>query len=675
MSQESISNELSTLSDIYDNVIDKMNDDSNINSDEYSYPFDGITEGILLEDAQDFCNYIRDYSSDILLWAQQTDNYICTSLDAYDKVINLYVFLKSNEFYNISDTQIKICQGIVNDMLSLLNDTPDGYTQTFFEKYQEFKLYRQSYDNMLYIIDSANTLLNIFKDNLKVLTTVNTALAITPRAWDIMNKINNTNAHIYNETIIDDTLVEEIDTDFEDANLFIDFDKYIIDLDYYLKYINNITYYCLSNSTYKVNDTYKYQMIHTESDKEFLELTSINDIYSADINNITNEDFPEDVKIIFGNKVFFDNIIYDEEDIELYYDTLNTEYSLNEFKLYIQEDLIRHKQIFEEENIINYIEGYHQIKGSIGLQLLLRSEFNRSTNIYNITLPTNDLNIKYDIYNNKYNNLKDIEYLIFDYYQYKFNNIENSNDLYFNYSSNYLNYLDYKYINNQGKSSILYLQNDVVIKQLSEVYYKYNTYQNSFNITGGVFSIIRDNQQFNCILTGDTLSFTINKKYDNYEKDQELLITDDIQSDISINNISVFVGNEITLPDEYHQILNYDIIRENRSLSYENNLATIDNYHYKGYYVLDDKTQSLAHDHTDIKLNYIHDNGLVRVATNQAYHYRILYLKGALSYAEASAKAVLRSFNYLGVKDNQDKFVEEYNNTMIPIPEFTVDDI
>ncbi len=686
--------------------------------------FDEIHAGHDGAKGQDeFLEFFQEYSSDVLLWADQVDRYVCIALDTYDRLVDTTIYLLKGTQYNglftIIDEMIEMINksetGLFQELSDIINIESDN-TENGTNVDEDGQSIRIPFNNNFDILDSTylNATGNIsdiesistegflifskFKQCLKIISTVGITMNVSDRAWNSLQALNNSE---YSSV---ETTKDQIDSsefslysepmsnniNYPDNNIIIN------DIRNLVESTNLILNYCLIEGEIKINDSLSYEIIKNENDD--IKMTPFESkelefyISETSPSDILVQEFPDEVLKVIKEHVFGNILEYNDEALKTYFltfgdviddDEVNSSgCSFNDFKLTVTISIPEIEQYRKISRIEDTIKKVINIQNSIGTQYILKTLFPKRSNNYLISLNyydddnfvfepgveksfnNNALTLTQSYFNSIYNEL------LFD----------NSNTEFVLAKTTFINYLTVKSTNEVGIATIVQKEDGQTIRQFGKVQYKYSVVRNDFQVFGGKFSININGSQTNCQIYNGTIRKSTIREFNNNETDEEVLKMESVNADYTFKLYNPFLnynleGVNYNNKTEGFKVEFIDIYNKQIERSYIHELTTVNEINYRSTFdnITDDdgdtnKNYSITKtiDENNKTLVYVTTNTTVKMATNVANTYRYKVKNGGMNHAEAGAKANLRSMQFLGIRRTFQEFIDRTWDRGIP---------
>jgi len=672
----SISTTLDDIDDKFKELYDTMDSDDNFDKNDYPniITSSDITE-IKIEQYEDLKTILIDRSSDLLLWADQLSNYACAAKDAFAKIIDVFVYLRKTNGYNVSNS---ILIEIYNDVASMKTkiegkEFDTSYVQKVNLLYENIKNTKATILGIVDLAAQAIEVIDKFKDGMKAISIVGITLSLSDEAISLKKFISSSNHHIEDEPSNTKTInkLEYNKGHLSDVETF---PSKLYDLASDKKYYNNIIYTCLSDGRFdEINSNFYKVIKEKDNKKKFKEIdpSNYNILPPFDESNFsTLDNLPNNISDMLNIFIILSQYDLEDEDTRLelkkdikinIVDPLNEEANSSLSDNYIIEKTEDFYNMFSElqseltkDTIINTVTFNKQQLDSKSLQYILMNTYRKQSGVCKIT-PLNDQ----DIYKLNFTLRDDViliqtadEKRFQDYLILLYDNMIKSPspntfiDKRNNLLSEMNDFLSFKWEENRGKQTIGYFKNNILSAQYGTTYFKYKVFKNLNTVAYGEFSIINKNVQHNVIVMKDIVYYYVDNLYDNYKEDSNILITSHIKGSLKLQFPNIYDGidNNTT-----YNFLDLSLTEDIKKIDVFNNKCSMINNIYSN--VSDNDYLKLKQDSTVqvIHLNYVFENYIDRYATGSAMIYREQMRAGAINQSEALIKAILKSLTLLNI--------------------------
>ena len=146
----------------------------------------------------DFLDTMQEQASNIITFADQAQNYVCVSLNAVSRLVDVYLSI-FNEYFStgleeVLDELILIEEDILNT-LNNENASSNHYEiklyvdNAFIQAINKITKLKNAYDAAVTSINDSGDIIELIKDTLTVNTLAGLALAVSKSAWNNMKKM------------------------------------------------------------------------------------------------------------------------------------------------------------------------------------------------------------------------------------------------------------------------------------------------------------------------------------------------------------------------------------------------------------------------------------------------------------------------------------------------------
>ena len=622
-----------------------------------------------------FNDTITNRGIDIVLLADQADQFVCNAIDAFDRLIDIRTFAIDDSLMSILNNNLNLLKvDYIDKFFSdadvvKFNDSTDvvKFNKALNDLFYKLEDFVNTYNSYIYLINLSNSNVELFSKILRVNTTVGTALSVSSKSWNLAKKLNK---HNYKSTITSenyDITSQKQEISYFPLQMFNEFPKYIIR--------DNIDNYITENDILNINKSFQIRLNSLEYIDVIVSEININQLDDPGfgIQNMTLQSANDNISKFYN---LFDNVMFDKIIKNAFvisnYDKIKTLLPNLGPSLLPDSDIV---------------DSY----ASLGYDL----KFGLIVNLKEFITSKVSHNIIYEALNYKFGSLKPyptIAELGLEYESYipsglfslpwLYTNGLNANtsdaiqiyDLIFNESSSvfnhdlnvdYMNFnhLCYNYIlgysyKNVNKIVSIYLKNDethstTVLKRFES---NINTVSNPVDTASGLIYFV------NPMNREHYMSFKYLNDFYFYLEDTYLNIDDPLYTDTRKFN---FFG-KYNIIDNIKTLESFKL-KESKTVTdgYE---GKVDRYETTIYSVVDYTkhyiTGSCEHTHTET--SYITDNQVVRVATNVANTYRELLLDNKIGYNDARFKAIQFTIKYLRFRETFDIIIDKSWDLNIP---------
>ena len=619
---------------------------------------------------------ITNHGKDILLIADQANQFICVATDTFSRVVDVYVYLNTLGVNNkILDAMTLIYNKCldIKDYLSTRTDklTADDIkvTKHAVESYaNELQTLTTNYitisDSLSDLAAKSLNVLTIFKNVLAVNTAVGIALSVTKHAEQELVLMNN---QPYKTTTVEKPLVTEKESS---SNIL---DNSLMNKagigNIHLKFLKFFPQLFLKSSLIS-GEFSDYNITNTP------DLTPESPNISADFKTLTPDEIkklprnlPVQIENVFGQIAFFEDLDTSDDSLQTFYDTIiDPSISFLEFK-----DLFNNKLYLEllnkfqndvsstaiDEYIVSY-KKYLQTKMlSTTLQnyaipadgILYKGEFILNDSLYKGTIN----NPNFHMYFNQFFKAKYSEY------KKSLNYFTKTEKMKKDYRD--LHIPDELKIKQQsGNLKIKQMKNGLLTANISNFKYSFKIYEDDIQmyyieaIVNGIKFVIKDG----------ILVLLYNIKTEN-SSDIELVIAENrtIFTEYKIDGYLILNNTEHTLSlIDYHEnnIKNISLKKDGQEIEQIieiNSEYDTDNNDYN-------ITRTTKE--TDVTTTYISDNPIDRIATNITNIYRAELIKGHLDFTQARIRSIVSSLRHLGYRKVLDDYITLTWDLKIPHP-------
>ena len=631
-----------------------------------------------------FNEMITNRGIDIVLLSEQADTFVCNSIDAFDRLIDI-------RSYCIDDT---LMSKLLNDILFIKtnyvdkfaysvsivdnsthisfnsDETPDVVNEALFNMFAKLNSLISEIDSFSSLVILANGSLDNFTKILRVNTTVGTALSVSSKCWNLAIKLNKNNYRMTASTEEQNILSEKQVYANYPLDNFQEFPKYI-DFTLINKYISELEFLNISNNI-KINllgGDYLETVVTTGL------VDSINDP-GFNLSSPSASDLDLEIDKFFDqfDTLVFENIVKNSF-IMNNYDEIKTALSAR--------NIVLSNEVLTDDIVL---ENYNKLGYNLKTSLI--------SNLKEYLAIKNNHNIIYKFYSNKFYGMSqypDYKTMGLKYEQYVpvglFDNkwlysvalSENKNDALKIYnliedagSSSFdqtlaTKLLDYKNLmykqllgytsKTENKIISLYhrtANGTTTLLKRTEVNWNivYNVLENAGGLINHIGPITRATDFI--FKHRDEITFYL---YDKYLNLDDPLYTD--------TRVFQFYG-KYDISGAKRKWIWFSLIEEKRVTDgYEGKL---DIYNTSISSARDnDKVYitgpvSIQH----LQTSYITDNPVIRIATNVANTYREMLIDGKIGYNDARFKAIYYTLKYLRFKESFEAIIDKSWELNIP---------
>lgn len=655
-------------------VITSINNNSDPTSVTLSYPLIVFDFEVNLESTtgiiQAFFKTMVDSGNDVLLLADQADQFLCVANDAFERIVDTFLLLSRETFADIYVQNLLLVKTKYQQMLDYLlfreNDlttsgilTTQGNTTILYNNIiVEADILASTITDIDNLVNKSTEILTIFKESLQVNSSVGITLSVSKRAWNTMKKLSSLNYTITEvmvpEIVSTDTIDVITQSSIGPDNLGGLEIKFLLDLPKLL----------IKDNVFE-SDDFKFEIshIHEEMDNHILS-SNFNSKSSSVVNQILYPK-PFYLKNIFGHIKFMTNLDLSENSLNMFYNlNSNTNsVSLIEFKNQFQSDTftsIRNKFIDDiNSSVIDEYQLY----------------FDKNEQLNHLTYILKNVRIRENI---NLENMRFEDELLFDGLDLRFEELLNSyirqSFITFKSTSNYLSDLTImlnSYHNNhlndfviserlQGNCTIKQYKNDVLYKNISNISYNIVIYRKNNTIVY-MEGLVND-ISFKIDLDILTLVFKIKSEtFDNLHRviNQDRILNNTYKIDGYLYSTdSKLTSNIITYNEESQKVTTVVALGE----------VTNSSIVYNAYY--DDISQYILERRITDKIvttTYISSKRHIRIASAIANSYRTEYLANRMTFSEARVSAIVSSIRHLNYKTTLEEYIQFTNDLNIPV--------
>ena len=619
---------------------------------------------------------ITNHGKDILLIADQANQFICVATDTFSRVVDVYVYLNTLGVNNkILDAMTLIYNKCldIKDYLSTRTDklTADDIkvTKHAVESYaNELQTLTTNYitisDSLSDLAAKSLNVLTIFKNVLAVNTAVGIALSVTKHAEQELVLMNN---QPYETTTVEKPLVTENESS---SNIL---DNSLMNKagigNIHLKFLKFFPQLFLKSSLIS-GEFSDYNITNTP------DLTPESPNISADFKTLTPDEIeklprnlPVQIENVFGQIAFFEDLDTSDDSLQTFYDTIiDPSISFLEFK-----DLFNNKLYLELLNkfqndvsstaIDEYIVSY---KKYLQTKML-------STTLHNYAIPADGILYKGEfilndsLYKGTVNN-PNFHMYFNQFFKAKYSEYKKSLNYFTKTEKMKKDYRDLhisdelKIKQQSGNLKIKQMKNGLLTANISNFKYSFKIYEDDIQmyyieaIVNGIKFVIKDG----------ILVLLYNIKTEN-SSDIELVIAENrtIFTEYKIDGYLILNNTEHTLSlIDYHEnnIKNISLKKDGQEIEQIIEISS--------EYDADNNDYNITRTtkETDVTTTYISDNPIDRIATNITNIYRAELIKGHLDFTQARIRSIVSSLRHLGYRKVLDDYITLTWDLKIPHP-------
>lgn len=621
----------------------------------------------------DFSDLIIQRGKDILLLADQATQFICVANDAFDRVVDNWNWMTSQDMYveilliskDLKDLILNYFEEIfarkdllLDDELLITQELINSCILSINAKLDEIAI---NINNIKDICRKSKEVNDIFKNVLFVNSTVGIALSVTERAWQIMKRINKFN---YKTT---ETKLDEIIDSTSSLNLRLNpllpksvLSQEVTNNNLLIKLLtNNVRFEKLGKAYYITNKK--------DTDTNIFDLPeSFDKLYDSQIRESYIPEIPYQVLEVI-NEIGMVQVL-GNIDIPLvteYYNSITAPgFTLEEFiQEFQKETFIKWYNKYLDGSVINNIINYNNNKKQyFQLQSVLKE--------YNILVePFIETNIFPEIiYNLKGNVVSSGE-------------IETEVQNYINLSR--LNIID----SNEYLTKINELKNNFVLPLVTESF--------SGQLTISRYNIIEGKETLEEVIDQFKYSVKIYKndfkmhyaevkinKNDYFTVNQETMNSNYLYNEEVINNLTFIekINHRVKLEHVYKSFINtYEFIGtyfemtsliDNIERVVEDKMAGIKKI------ILQDLVSSINVDEsynitsttneTDIETHWVTNNLIERVSVDVTNIYRDELINSRMDFTQARVNSIISTLRFLGYRELLDQYIDDTWTYKIP---------
>ena len=651
----------------------------------------------ILSHSETLINYINSFNDmltnrgiDIVLLSEQADTFVCNSIDAFDRLIDIRSYciddtLMSKLLKRISDLKIHYIDKLSYSVLVTDNtthiafdndETFDTVNNAFFNMFTELNLIINEIDAYTGLVSLANGSLDNFSKILRVNTTVGTALSVSSKCWHLAIKLNKNNYKTTASTEEQNIISEKQSFANYPIDNFPQFPKYI-KMDLINKYIDELDFLNISNNI-KINLTggdYLETIVTTD--------TAVTEISDPGFNlaRPVASDLDVEIDKFFGqfDTLVFENIVknsfimnnyedikkaLNDKDIVLAAEVLTDDIVLENYlklgynlKSCLIDNLKSYLTVKNDHNTIHkyYVNKYYGLNSypeysTIGLKFEQYVPIGLFDNawLYSVALSNN----KNDALN-IYKLIEDAGSNIYD--SLWADKLLNYKNLMYKQLLGYTSKTEHKIITLYHRTS------SGTTTLLKRVEVNWNIVYNILENAGGLIN------QIGPITRATDFIFKYKNEITFYLSDRYLNLDNPLYTD---TRTFAFYGKyDISLG--VRKWIWFSLNEEKRLTDgYEGKLDIFNSLISSardGDKVFITGPVSIQH----IETSYITDNPVIRIATNVANIYRELLIDGKIGYNDARFKAIFYTLKYLRFKEAFDAIIDR--SWELDIPRYLID--
>jgi hypothetical protein len=639
---------------------------------------DLITTGVLnfTGDSTTGANALSDRlilrGKDLLLIADQTDQFICIATDSLTRVIDVFLHINAKRFnFTLLDIlelvilkQVELLDYLESRALNLTaaevlitSTTANALNNEKIALLNSFSSTTGDFKN---IIDESMNVLDIFQKILAVNSSVGVALSVTKQAWSELAIMNTLQYEVEEEVLAP---VNEVETVNVLSDSFLLNSKGLGTL--HLKFLKYIPQLFLNSGIYK-SGLYSYVVLNEQDSSPLIPTipTEFEKLLVGDI-NLLPRNLPIQLEEIFGYMSFVQNLDTSDVALETYYDTLISPIiSLIDFKaLFVSDDYLSFinglSNGLDSTSIPEFIEQYHNrlnvtklnnvlddknISRNVEFQeemFLHASLFDGTNTFFNAELVT-FIQDAFNSYNGSFDYLTDIE----DYkVQYRVAHLDDT----------------LRIKNNSGKIKIKEFIDDKLTVNISDLPYKYITYSDDLQIYYAEVQF----GDMTFVIKGDTLRLVYVIDYEGPGVETILLEKRTLIVDYKIS------GYLINSNDIHSLILN-TLIENNIQKESDlvagleaNNVIDISLLYDD---VLDEYNIVKDKESIETTTTYISEDAVDRISTNVTNAYRQQLIDGNIDYSQARTRSIISALRHLKYRQTLEDFIDLTWTSGIPHP-------
>ena len=626
-------------------------------------------------------NNILNRGIDIILVADQADQFVCNSIDTFERLIDIRTFAINDDLISkLNDMLYAIKSTYINKFSSTstsveYNNSTDValFNTAVVSCFNDLLLLITKIEEYTLLINTANTNIETFSKILRVNTTVGIALSVSSKSWRLARKLNK---HNYTTVLGADIPIVNINTELKDSDIY-PFELFSVFPKYVIRSV--IESYIKESDILNINKSFSISL----NSNEYLDIV----VTETDVDLITNS-------------VVSDSIFRTAPNLSVLNDNFNEFNYLYDYNSF--ENMVKNAYVISNyDNIKLKISGLSDSLKPNSTDLSLYNSLGYdladglTSNLKNFIISKNSHNIIYNLFNYKYAALKeyDSKINVTDKYEYYIpSSLDNLNWLYTTGYSNltsdakkiydaifgndstkvnqdlkddYAKFLKSKYekvfeysFKNKNKIVTIFLKN--IASHATTMIKRSDSVINvSSNIVKTVAGLI---EYTNPMTKASLLTFkNFNKHYikltDTYLDVADALATDTRD----------FIFDGIYNYDEKGLVLESFVFSETKTTTngYEGDVYT---YWTK----IRSETSGSKHkilgtiESSKTTTSYITDNPVVRIATNVANVYRKLLLENKLGYNDARYKAIIHTLQYLRYKESFNNLIDKSWDLLVP---------
>lgn len=633
-------------------------------SDSLDFPPVNITLPITLEGdnelAQSFYDKMVQSGSDLVLLADQADQFICASNDAFERVADVYIQMSkggiSQVFKDVLNSileQYKILKSYLENRVYKISSieilTTKGNADKYYNDVEQTVLEINDLtidqDN---IINKSLGVIEVIQNSLLVNSTIGITLSVTNRAWYTLEKLSQLPYTTSYEKMPE--LIElSSNSDFYGDALS---PKNIEDLS--PKFFEMYPKVFLEEGEY-FSDNYKFVITHEELDEDLFILDNKYEVKSiSDLSTYLSDD-PTELFDIFNYIAFMEVFDFSINTLESWYDNqLDKSLSLNDFKAFFIGEYFNSLINKFNDGIHSTIIDEYYVNYQKNANIDNFSQILKSKNINETIQPLELFFIDEKIFKGTDENFHPV---INDYVSSSYNALYNTNDI-FNRSNNLVEEYKINVINNPIKQenvkrriSIKQYKEDILIRVVESIYCNMRIFKRNYTV------LYSDGKINNLTYKYDkdilTLYYNIERSYFNtsytFHENRFLLNT----------YLIINQNGELLTHDEESVFEKTDVIT---------NETTTDTVTYANQYDEVDQTYNFNKKiiTETLIIEYVTSKQHVRKAVAAANSYRKEYLAERLTYGDARIYAITATIRSLGYQQILEDYLRFASALKIP---------
>jgi len=621
-------------------------------------------------------NISTNYLIDLLLIADQSNQFICVANDTMSRVVDVFLYVNSNTInttVNSDITNLIVKQQelvtyldtrLSNLTIDDVNITISSINTIQLEIDNLFNSLVTKLYNLQNLVVKTLNVLDVFQDILGVNAAVGVALSVSKQAWEelkIMSLLE------YDHTVTTTPMVEstEILNDIESSTFINDAGLGTIHTTF-LKYFPQLF---LKEKLYK-GSIYDYLVIN---DVDLVPTSPVLDsnygkLTSSEILNIQRID-PVQLNIIFEQIAFMENLDLSDITLQTFYDNIPfPTIAFDEFKASFS--TIEFLNIFDKFNhglsssaLLEYIQNYNiklqysMIQSTLDLFYLTKDGIAfMDEMVIGESIFVGSYDINFSTYVNQF--LREQ----FEVFKGTSTNFNRKNTLRDEYKTASIT-KDLVLEQQSGKIKIKQFKDSKLTKNVSTMDYKYIKYSDDIQI----YYIEGTINNINFLIKDQTLTLYYNIVSEN-KSNLEFVVSEDrkILTDYSMS------GYLINGLNTEHQLNLIKLIEDNNKIS---SLKAV-GQEIKEVIKLFSEFDSVSNKYTltnqvtktETDTTFISDNGRDRIATNVTNVYREELINDRLSFSQARVRSIVSSLRHLGYRKVLDDYITLTWDSNIPHP-------